>query len=108
MIICQHSEVFCVNPHDIVRKFRCSSCSAVMMCSCEEGFAQCYWKRCCGWPDLPAKCGDEIFFAEVKASRDKLSADQRRWIADNQHCLKFPFHPVKILRQNPRTGDRNG
>jgi len=67
-----------------------------------------YWKRYCGWPDLLAWRADEYLFAEVKASRDKLSADQRRWIADNHDCLKLPFRLIKIHRQNARKGGRNG
>src|SRR5664279_5163831 len=33
---CPHSQVDCLNPYELVRKYRCSVCSAVMMCQCDE------------------------------------------------------------------------
>lgn len=57
-----------------------------------------YWGRFTGWPDLFASRRHEFFFAEVKASRDKLSGDQKRWIADNATDLRLPFKLVKINR----------
>jgi len=57
-----------------------------------------YWKRYCGWPDLLAVKGDEFIFAEVKASKDKLSEDQKRWITDNHDHLHLPFKLIKIHR----------
>jgi hypothetical protein len=58
----------------------------------------CYWGRYLGWPDLLVHRDGEFFFAEVKASKDKLSADQKRWIADNATDLRLPFKLVKIHR----------
>jgi len=31
--------VFCINPYELIRKYRCNSCGEVMMCACEEDFA---------------------------------------------------------------------
>ncbi len=57
-----------------------------------------YWRRYTGWPDLLIYKDDAYFFAEVKASKDKLSAEQKRWIADNATKLHLPFKLVKIHR----------
>ena len=57
-----------------------------------------YWERYCGWPDLLAIKDDDFIFAEVKASKDKLSEDQKQWIADNHSELHLPFKLVKIHR----------
>jgi hypothetical protein len=57
-----------------------------------------YWGRYCGWPDLILWKDDEYFLAEVKASRDSLSQDQKRWLRDNAEILKLPFKIVKIHR----------
>lgn len=37
-----------------------------------------YWRRYTGWPDLLVYKESDFFFAEVKASKDKLSAEQKR------------------------------
>jgi hypothetical protein len=37
---CKHLEVTCINSYEIIRKYRCSSCGAVMMCACNEEFAR--------------------------------------------------------------------
>lgn len=37
---CQHSELDCLNQHEIIRKYRCGACGAVMMCRCDEAFAR--------------------------------------------------------------------
>jgi hypothetical protein len=37
---CTHPIVSCINPHEIIRKYRCHSCGEVMMCACEEDFAR--------------------------------------------------------------------
>lgn len=58
-----------------------------------------YWGHYLGWPDLLLQRGDEILFVEVKSSSDKLSIDQKRWIADNHECLKLPFRLVKLHRK---------
>lgn len=63
-----------------------------------------YWGRYTGWPDLLAHRGGEFFFAEVKASKDGLSGDQKRWIADNALDLSLPFRLVKINRATTRSG----
>lgn len=57
-----------------------------------------YWSHYLGWPDLLVYREGEFFFAEVKASRDKLSEEQKRWIRDNSTVLKLPFKLVKINR----------
>jgi len=57
-----------------------------------------YWGRFTGWPDLLAYRAGEFLFAEVKASKDKLSGEQKRWIADNALELDLPFRLVKIHR----------
>ena len=57
-----------------------------------------YWGRFTGWPDLLIHKDGAYFFAEVKASRDKLSEDQKRWIADNANELDLPFKLIKIHR----------
>jgi hypothetical protein len=37
---CIHPKTYCINPYELIRKYRCNSCSAVMMCACEEPFAR--------------------------------------------------------------------
>lgn len=63
-----------------------------------------YWDRYLGWPDLlaweeapdgPAGAG----LIEVKSSGDRLSDDQRRWIALNDDVLGLPFRIVKVHRK---------
>ena len=58
-----------------------------------------YWGRYLGWPDLLAFKGNEFFFAEVKASGDKLSEEQRAWIQGNVESLHLPFKLVKIHKR---------
>lgn len=36
---CEHTHLQCVNAYELIRKYRCARCGAVMMCSCEETFA---------------------------------------------------------------------
>jgi hypothetical protein len=55
-----------------------------------------YWRHYLGWPDLLVYRPAEFFFAEVKASGDNLSDEQKRWIADNHDRLNLPFKLVKI------------
>jgi hypothetical protein len=57
-----------------------------------------YWGRFTGWPDLLVHKDGAFFFAEVKASKDRLSKEQKRWIADNATELRLPFKLVKIHR----------
>ena len=57
-----------------------------------------YWDRYLGWPDLLLYRKNEFKFVEVKGSRDKLSEDQKRWIADNHDLLGLPFVIAKIHR----------
>jgi hypothetical protein len=66
-----------------------------------------YWGRFCGWPDLLFYQDDGSYFlAEVKSSGDKLSEDQKRWIADNHDLLGLPFRLVKIHRKSMQTQSR--
>jgi len=55
-----------------------------------------YWDHYLGWPDLLLHRADELLFVEVKSSSDKLSEDQKRWIADNHETLRLPFRIAKI------------
>lgn len=55
-----------------------------------------YWHHYLGWPDLIVYRGDEFFLAEVKASGDKLSDEQKVWIANNRTTLKLPFRLIKV------------
>jgi hypothetical protein len=57
-----------------------------------------YWGLFTGWPDLLVHKDGAFFFAEVKASKDRLSKEQKRWIADNATELRLPFKLVKIHR----------
>jgi hypothetical protein len=57
-----------------------------------------YWGRYLGWPDLLLHREEEYRFVEVKSSNDRLSEDQKRWIADNHDILKLPFAIAKIHR----------
>jgi hypothetical protein len=57
-----------------------------------------YWANYLGWPDLIAYAEKDLFFAEVKSSRDKLSDDQKHWIEQNHIRLKLPFKLIKIHR----------
>jgi hypothetical protein len=59
-----------------------------------------YWRRHLGWPDLLAYREADYFFAEIKASRDKLSRDQLVWIRSNAEQLTLPFKVIKIHRQS--------
>lgn len=55
-----------------------------------------YWGRYLGWPDLLLHRDGEFQFVEVKSSSDKLSDEQKRWIADNHDLLHLPFRIAKI------------
>jgi VRR-NUC domain len=57
-----------------------------------------YWGRYLGWPDLLLYREREFQFVEVKSSNDKLSEEQKGWIADNHDILKLPFAIAKIHR----------
>jgi hypothetical protein len=37
---CSHFTRGCVNPYELVRKYQCGDCGAVMMCRCDEEFAR--------------------------------------------------------------------
>lgn len=39
-VTCSHVKVDCINPYEIIRKYRCAACREVMICSCEEDFAK--------------------------------------------------------------------
>jgi hypothetical protein len=62
----------------------------------------CYWGRYLGWPDLLLHRGDEILFVEVKSSSDKLSEEQKSWIADNHDILHLPFRIAKLHKKSNR------
>jgi len=36
---CSHEKVECINPYELIRKYRCKDCAEVMMCECEQDFA---------------------------------------------------------------------
>lgn len=59
-----------------------------------------YWGRYLGWPDLLLYRESEFRFVEVKSSSDKLSDDQKRWIADNHDQLHLPCQIAKIHRRS--------
>ncbi len=33
---CSHKNIHCLNGHELIRKYRCQDCGAVMMCACDE------------------------------------------------------------------------
>ena len=39
---CEHSEIYCINAYEYIRKYKCKSCGEVMMCKCEEDFGRCF------------------------------------------------------------------
>jgi hypothetical protein len=55
-----------------------------------------YWHHYLGWPDLLVYRQQEFFLAEVKASGDKLSDEQKVWIRANHERLKLPFKLIKV------------
>jgi hypothetical protein len=55
-----------------------------------------YWHHYLGWPDLLIYNQNEFFLAEVKASGDKLSDEQKVWIRANYERLKLPFKLIKV------------
>lgn len=59
-----------------------------------------YWHHYLGWPDLLVYRPRECFFAEVKASGDKLSDEQKRWIKGNHERLHLPFKLVNVHNAN--------
>lgn len=61
-----------------------------------EFLVQDYWGRYLGWPDMLVYRDEGFFFVEVKSSKDKLSEDQKKWIALNDFHLKLPFKVAKI------------
>lgn len=66
--------------------------------------AEDYWGRYLGWPDLLSwrdgpKGPEDVEFAEVKSSSDKLSDDQRSWIEGNHTQLHLPFRIAKVHRK---------
>jgi hypothetical protein len=34
--LCPHERVICLNDYELIRKYRCAACHAVMMCACDE------------------------------------------------------------------------
>jgi hypothetical protein len=61
-----------------------------------------YWERYLGWPDLLIYRDGSWSFVEIKSSSDKLSVNQKRWIADNHAILGLPFRIIKIHRSVER------
>ena len=61
-----------------------------------------YWGRYLGWPDLILHRDNEVLLLEVKSSGDKLSQDQKDWIAGNWSDLQLPFKVVKLHRASTR------
>lgn len=55
-----------------------------------------YWGRYLGWPDLLLHRAEEYRFVEVKSSADRLSDEQKSWIAGNHDSLHLPFAIAKI------------
>lgn len=37
---CDHQSLECLNPFEIIRKYRCNVCGSVMMCVCDEAFGR--------------------------------------------------------------------
>jgi VRR-NUC domain len=60
--------------------------------------AEDYWRHYLGWPDLLVTGSIGFFFVEVKGSADKLSEDQKSWVAGNAKTLHLPFKLVKVHR----------
>lgn len=63
-----------------------------------------YWGRYLGWPDLLLHRDDDVLLVEVKSSNDRLSGDQKRWIADNHNFLELPFSLVKLHKSRSSRG----
>jgi len=63
-----------------------------------------YWGRYIGWPDLLAYRDNDFVFIEVKSSKDKLSEEQKHWIAGNVEHLNLPFKIYKVHRINAQSG----
>jgi hypothetical protein len=38
--MCRHSAICCLNEYELIRKYRCLDCGAVMMCDCDERVAR--------------------------------------------------------------------
>ncbi len=36
---CPHTNIFCINPYELIRKYKCDSCGETMMCECNKEFA---------------------------------------------------------------------
>ena len=43
MTECNHEDIICLNPYEIIRKYQCASCKEVMMCTCEQDIANRYF-----------------------------------------------------------------
>src|SRR5512147_1335531 len=37
---CTHPDSRCINPYELIRKYRCHACGGVMMCACDREFAE--------------------------------------------------------------------
>ncbi|MCX5818145.1 MAG: VRR-NUC domain-containing protein [Proteobacteria bacterium] len=40
MTKCDHQNVFCINQFELIRKYECADCGAVMMCNCDKDIGQ--------------------------------------------------------------------
>lgn len=43
--MCDHKNIRCINPYEIIRKYICDDCKAVMMCSCDEYLGRKYFSH---------------------------------------------------------------
>jgi len=57
-----------------------------------------YWSRYLGWPDFLIKNDSGFKLVEVKGSGDKLSKDQKDWIAGNAYEMQLPFELLKVIK----------
>lgn len=46
---CRHEKVECVNPYELIRKYRCKDCGEIMICECEKEFAVKYLPHQLDW-----------------------------------------------------------
>lgn len=40
MSVCKHQDTHCLNQYELVRKYRCISCSGIMMCACDRSIGE--------------------------------------------------------------------
>lgn len=80
---CTHPTVICINPYELIRKYRCNSCGEVMMCACEEKFARRF---------LPHQlnCGNEL----NTNRRIPVTIGFQKGICNTCHGLPEEAHPM--------------